>query len=791
MEKLLIEAAARGDTPKVQSLLKSDSKIDVRDESGTTALMEAAKYGHLGIVTLLLDSGADVNANGLLGSTALMRAAAQGHTGVVVRLLDRGAHVDATDEQGSTALIQASSWGHPDAVQTLLEHGADVNWRNVFGTSALMRAAKYRHINTVRILVNYGAEVDAQNVNGSTPLMRASSSGHSGIVQELLKAGAQVDLRDRDGGTALMRAAAQGQPEAVSILLAAGADSCAKDKDGNTPLSFAAMSGHADVVRSLVEWQCSHPAKDRMELQTDDYGDSPLILAARMGQLDVVQVLLEGLGGDLNSGRERDVLRRQLNRRNKKGDTALIEATRQGHFEIARILLDKGADPNTKNRKGQTAMMEAVVEGNCRLLDLLVEKGANASLTYAEGQTAFGLAKHKGFTDILLILEKSGCHADAHEIREPIAEWRLPSKGEEASIFPYSIVQPIEMEDDQAELDGSAEECGSRSKVMRATFSTARLASEHDSAILLLGESGSGKDFLAEYIHMHSTRAFGPFRSVNCAALPRELAESELFGHEKGAFTGATGQKRGVFELAEGGTVFLNEIGDMPLELQTKLLTFLDTHRFQRVGGEKEIKSDARIIAATNKDLKKEVVDKRFRLDLYHRLAVWPIRVPPLRERIEDIPPLTMTLLSDLFIKSGSTPPKVSGSALHKLCSHGWEGNVRELRNVLERALILSNGKAIESEHICLDKADETEHPQETTPSLPLSPSAGTTRKGLPKPDVVDLRAAYKRYVLIERWTRARLAEHLGVDSSTLKKWFKEAGLPAGSAGRPKKKPGS
>ncbi len=341
------------------------------------------------------------------------------------------------------------------------------------------------------------------------------------------------------------------------------------------------------------------------------------------------------------------------------------------------------------------------------------------------------------------------------------------------------MIEATPVEEDRSDLDDTLGEWPTRSRVMRATFSSARHASESEGTILLLGESGSGKDFLAQYIHKHSLRASHPFRSVNCAALPRELAESELFGHEKGSFTGATQRKRGVFELANGGTVFLNEIGDMPLELQAKLLTFLDSHRFQRVGGETEIESDSRIIAATNKDLNKEVAAGRFRLDLYHRLAVWPVRVPPLRERTEDIPLLTKVLLSDLCVKSKAVAPEVSQGALDKLSSHTWDGNVRELKNVLERALILCHGNPIDSEHIVLEQSYETVTVNEGT-------GAGRRIRHA-KPSLNELRAAYNQYIVRHAWSRARLAELFGVDSSTLKKWLKEAGLPAGSAGRPKK----
>ncbi|MGO9122993.1 MAG: PAS domain S-box protein [Desulfomonilaceae bacterium] len=241
------------------------------------------------------------------------------------------------------------------------------------------------------------------------------------------------------------------------------------------------------------------------------------------------------------------------------------------------------------------------------------------------------------------------------------------------------------------------------SEATRSTLVTARLAAAADSIVLLTGESGAGKDYLARYIHDNSKRSSGPFYSVNCGAIPSELAESELFGHEAGAFTGAAGRKRGLLELAEGGTILLNEIGELLPALQVKLLMFLDTWSFTRVGGEKNITVDARLIVATNKDLMKEVAESRFRKDLFYRLQVFPLQVPPLRDRKEDIPILVKEIIGDLgsqmpFHRNGS----VNAPALNKLINYAWPGNVRELRNVLERALILSKGRTIRAHHLAL-----------------------------------------------------------------------------------------
>ncbi len=248
-----------------------------------------------------------------------------------------------------------------------------------------------------------------------------------------------------------------------------------------------------------------------------------------------------------------------------------------------------------------------------------------------------------------------------------------------------------------------------RSEAMKATLNLARQASAMDSIVLLLGESGTGKDFLARYIHEHSRRASGPFFAINCAAVAPELAESELFGHEPGAFTGARGRKRGLLELAEDGTLLLNEIAELSNTMQAKLLTFLDTRTFTRVGGESRIAVNARLIAATNKELDKEVAERRFRADLYFRLNVLTIRIPPLRQRIEDLPVLIRQILDQLACEMPLREiPAPEPETLTKMASYHWPGNVRELRNVLERAVMLSSSSRIEMSALMFENQQET-----------------------------------------------------------------------------------
>lgn len=220
-----------------------------------------------------------------------------------------------------------------------------------------------------------------------------------------------------------------------------------------------------------------------------------------------------------------------------------------------------------------------------------------------------------------------------------------------------------------------------------------------DARVLVTGENGSGKELVARWLHEKSNRASGTLIEVNCAAIPAELIESELFGHEKGSFTSAIKQRIGKFEQAHGGTLFLDEIGDMSLSAQAKVLRALQEGKITRVGGDKEIAVDVRVVAATNKDLLKEVEEKNFRLDLYHRLGVILIHVPSLNERREDIPLLVNHFLIEIAKEYGQSPKTIANNALELLKKHNWTGNIRELRNVVERLIILS-GKEISAEDV-------------------------------------------------------------------------------------------
>ncbi|MBP7341677.1 MAG: sigma-54-dependent Fis family transcriptional regulator [Syntrophaceae bacterium] len=283
--------------------------------------------------------------------------------------------------------------------------------------------------------------------------------------------------------------------------------------------------------------------------------------------------------------------------------------------------------------------------------------------------------------------------------------------------------------------------------------------------ILVMGENGTGKELVARSIHHLSRRSHKPIVEVNCAAIPEELIESELFGHEKGAFTGATEKKRGKFDLAHEGTIFLDEVADMSLKAQAKILRILQEKKFERVGGNKVIDMDVRVLAATNKDLEKEMEAGRFRQDLYYRLHVIPLRVPPLRERKEDIPFLVERFLKDFAAKEGQSLKTVSDGALEKLMAHDWPGNVRELKNIVERLIILTPSNEIRAEDI-------------PELSMKSEPAAAAPEAAQVADSLRDARLDFERQFIIKKLEEfdgniSRTAEAIGLERSNLHKKLK------------------
>lgn len=308
------------------------------------------------------------------------------------------------------------------------------------------------------------------------------------------------------------------------------------------------------------------------------------------------------------------------------------------------------------------------------------------------------------------------------------------------------------------------------SQAMEKVFSVMKRVADTPTTVLIAGESGTGKELIARGLHRGSSRTHAPFVSINCAAVPENLLESELFGYEKGAFTGAASLKQGKFEFADGGTLFLDEVGDMTLSLQIKLLRVLQEQEFQRVGGNKDIKVNVRIIAASNKDLKEEVEAGRFREDLFFRLNVVRIDVPPLRERRSDIPILVAHFMSKFGEKLGRPVLEVDPEVMSALYRYSWPGNVRELENVIERALVLCKGKII----IAGDLPPEIRESPEIEEGLDLMIS---WEKSLAETvDAIEermIRQALKRAGNVQ----AKAAKMLGVSRSNLQYKMKKYGL--------------
>jgi len=334
------------------------------------------------------------------------------------------------------------------------------------------------------------------------------------------------------------------------------------------------------------------------------------------------------------------------------------------------------------------------------------------------------------------------------------------------------------LKDELAQRRGAPKIVGDDAKLKQVSIALHRAAAT-DTTVLLEGESGTGKELFARALHALSPRADGPFVAINCAAIPETLLETELFGHEKGAFTGASARKPGKFELAHHGTLFLDEIGDLPLSLQAKILRALEEKRFERVGGTAPLQVDVRVVAATNRNLKAAVAARQYREDLYFRLSVFPILIPPLRDRPSDIPMLAKYFIERFCRDLNKKPLVLSPAAEEELCTYAWPGNVRELQNCIERAAILTEGDTIHPRHLNLSFRG---------PSLlaPIDDDAGPWSK-------IDLsgtlaEASRRTLIEVERrkveqalkeavGNRGRAAELLQVSYKTLTAKLREHGL--------------
>jgi DNA-binding NtrC family response regulator len=329
------------------------------------------------------------------------------------------------------------------------------------------------------------------------------------------------------------------------------------------------------------------------------------------------------------------------------------------------------------------------------------------------------------------------------------------------------MAENILLREELAQSVGLAQIIGKSEKMKQVTELVQKVASS-DTTVLLLGESGTGKELFGRAIHHLSPRKAGPYVAINCAAIPRELLENELFGSERGAFTSSVARKMGKFEIAEQGTIFLDEVGDMDISLQAKLLRVLQEKRFERLGGTKTINVNVRVVAASNMDLKEAITKRTFREDLYYRLSVFPIIIPPLRDRREDIPALAEYFIQKFCAEMKKSAVKLSREALALLDKYHWPGNVRELENTIERAIILCEGKTITPEHLAIRLSSPNE--------IRLREGAGLKEVAAHAQAEAE-KSLIKRIMAQTRGNKRKTAEILKIDYTTLFEKLKKYGL--------------
>ncbi|MBP9901961.1 MAG: PEP-CTERM-box response regulator transcription factor [Verrucomicrobia bacterium] len=419
----------------------------------------------------------------------------------------------------------------------------------------------------------------------------------------------------------------------------------------------------------------------------------------------------------------------------------LVAGDRGGALELARqarppvALLDLGLPPHpTETDEGFATLAELLAHDRQMKIIVVTGQGEKDNALRAVGEGAYDfLSKPVDMDELRIILKRAAFGAQLErEYRE--------------------LQRYLNTETFEGMLGGSAR--------MQSVFNTIRKVATTDAPVLILGESGTGKEVAALAVHRQSPRRDGPFIPINCGAIPETLLESELFGHEKGAFTGAHMMRKGRIESAAAGTLFLDEIGELPLALQVKLLRFLQDSFIQRVGGRQTIAVDTRVIAATNVDLKRAQTEGKFREDLYYRLAVVNLALPPLRERPEDIPILAKSFLKKFAPPSGASPGTFAPAALRALQQYPWPGNVRELENRIKRAIIMAEGRQV------------------TSPDLELSDAPAAARVRTLK----DAREAAEREVILaalqrHKWKIAPTAVELDISRPTLYELMEKLGI--------------